>query len=282
MRWWQGRGRGAVQGSAREHTPHFGAREAPAPRLACQALPDPPAPTWRQHRWTRATRQYQDHRLPGEREPRRSAVMPPRRRQTQPHQAGAVGSGRAGCARRGGNRGDRAQPRRVLACPALNGATAAAWPLRGLACDKRWGSPSPIRQLLRSNAHFRTIPQRQLRAASSGWRSVDRPRPACIRPCSGSVQREAADAGAVIGVTRVFSTPPPSTEPDTVRSRRRFVVMSNPFRISARQGSDGWAVGRLGGWAVLIGGSKGGRHNRTSTPFSTRTRVPTRNAGSSA
>ena len=152
---------------------HANTRHGPVPaklrRRASRAKPCP-TPQPRPGGSTggpRATRQHQDHRLPGEREPRRSAVMPPRRRQTQPHQAGAVGSGRAGCARRGGNRGDRAQPRRVLACPALNGATAAAWPLRGLACDKRWGSPSPIRQPLRLNARFQAVPQSQLRAANS-------------------------------------------------------------------------------------------------------------------
>ena len=52
MWWWPGRGHGAVQGLAREHTARAGAREAPAPRLAYQALPDPTAPTRRQHRWT--------------------------------------------------------------------------------------------------------------------------------------------------------------------------------------------------------------------------------------
>ena len=86
--------------------------------------------------------------------------------QTLPHQAGAVGSGRAGCARRGGHRGGCAVPRRVFACPALNGATAAAWPLRSLAGDKLWRSTSPTGQPLRSKARFRTVPQSQLRAVS--------------------------------------------------------------------------------------------------------------------
>lgn len=46
------------------------------------------------------------------------------------------------------------------------------------------------------------------------------PRTVCIRRYSGSVQREAADADGRIGVTRVFSTPPPSTEPVTVPAPR--------------------------------------------------------------
>ena len=91
------------------------------------------------------------------------------------HQAGAVGSGRAGCARRGGNRGDCAEPRRVFACPALNGATAAAWPLRGPACDRLQrrtegvhlpqNRPAPLdTPPRRPSARCRTIPQSQQRA----------------------------------------------------------------------------------------------------------------------
>ena len=175
--WWPGRGRGAVQGSAREHTPRAGAREAPGPRLACQALPDPPAPAWRQHRWSAGNKT-------ASRSPARAARATPGERgpllggdKTLSHQAGAGGSGRAGCARRGGHRGNCAVPRRVFACPALNGATAAAWPLRGLARDKLWRSPSPTSQPLRSNALFRAVPQSQRRAASGRSRSITRSDP---------------------------------------------------------------------------------------------------------
>ena len=113
----------------------------------------------------------------GEREPRRAAAIPSRRRQPLPHQVGAVGSGRAGCARRGGHLGEGADPRRVLARPALNGATAAAWPLRSPARDKLRGSPSPTGQPLRSKARCRTVPQSQQRAASR-QKFLTRSRPA--------------------------------------------------------------------------------------------------------
>ena len=124
--------------------------------------------------------------LPGERGPRRAAATRLGGDKTLCHQAGTVGSGRAGCARRGGHRGDCAEPRRVFACPALNDVTAAAWPLRSPACDKLQGPekgvhlpqnrPAPLdTPPRRSSARFRTIPQRQLRAASrlpswqTGW-----------------------------------------------------------------------------------------------------------------
>ena len=207
MSWRPGRGHGAVQGSAREHTPRASAREAPAPRLACQALPDPTAPTWRQHRWTAGNKTTSS--IPC----RASAGHAGQPRpllggdKTLCHQAGAVESGRAGCARRGGHRGDCAVPRRVFACPALNGATAAAWPLRGLACDKVWRSPSPTGQPLRSNARFRTIPQRQLQAVitlppppaampqcRSGNRSVESPTALVAAPGSGTSRRSARSA----------------------------------------------------------------------------------------
>ena len=43
----QGRGRGAVQNLAREHTSQVTAGDGPAPRLACQALPGPTTPSLR-------------------------------------------------------------------------------------------------------------------------------------------------------------------------------------------------------------------------------------------
>ena len=181
MSWRPGRGHGAVQGLAREHTAPTGAREAPAPRLACQALPDPTAPTWRQHRWTagnKTTSRFACRASAGHAGSPRPCLGGDK---TLCHQAGAVGSGRAGCARRGGNRGDCAEPRRVFACPALNGATATAWPLRGPACDKLQGPtkavhlpqnrPAPLDTPPRRwSARCRTIPQRQLRADSSQGR----------------------------------------------------------------------------------------------------------------
>ena len=176
-------GGGQTEAVAPFRARHANTRHGPVPakhrRRASRAKPCP-TPQPRPGGSTggrRATRQHQD-RLPGERGPRRSAAPPTRRRQTLLHQDGAVGSGRAGCARRGGRRGDCTEPRRVLACLALNGATAAAWPLRGLARDKL---PSPAKGLHlpqnrpapldtpppRSSAGRRTIPKSQQRAGTS-------------------------------------------------------------------------------------------------------------------
>ena len=101
--------------------------EAPQPRFAYQALPDPATPTLGERSWStdskaapstvpavraRATPGEPDAFLPGDK-----AVS---------RQAGVVGSGRAWGAKRGGNVGDATVSRRVLAHQALNGSTASA------------------------------------------------------------------------------------------------------------------------------------------------------------
>ena len=147
--WRQGRGRGAVQGLAREHTSQGFVRKASPPRFACQALPDPATPTLWERSWTlgikaasgtvptaaaRATPGEPDAFLVGDKALSR--------------QVGVVGSGRAWGAKRGGNRGGCAESVRVLAHRAMNGSTASAWP------PLRW------------NGGFQAVQQGQQRAGS--------------------------------------------------------------------------------------------------------------------
>ena len=203
---WSGRGRGAVQGSAREHTPRPGALEAPSPRLACQALPAPPAPAWRQHRWSAGNQVDVRYRLLRGCTPRRAAVVPSGRRQNPAPPGRGCGVGQGG----------------------VREARRKSWRLRGASPCVR--VPRHERRHGRGLAAPRPCPRQAVEAAQP-----DTPAAAIERPLSRSPAKSANSRRPPLeSVSPETCVAPPWNDVVAAKAVANSLALLNPARSPAR------------------------------------------------